>query len=75
MSLEVRASLHASVDALKSWWRLAVSAARLAVGIPDYDAYVAHQRRRHPELTPLSYEAFFAERLAARYGKGRGRCC
>jgi uncharacterized short protein YbdD (DUF466 family) len=60
---------------LREWWRLAVSAARLAIGVPDYDNYVAHLRRNHPERALPSYEEFFKERLAARYGKGRSRCC
>lgn len=69
------ALLQRGGDALRQWWRLAVSAARLAIGVPDYDTYVEHLRRHHPEREPMSYEAFFAERLAARYGKGRSRCC
>ncbi len=49
--------------------------ARLAVGVPDYDAYVAHQRRAHPDREPMSREAFARERMEARYGRGRSRCC
>lgn len=69
-------------DRLRHWmsqgraaWRIAVSTARLAVGVPDYDAYVAHCRRRHPDRTPMDREAFFRERMNARYGRGRSRCC
>ena len=54
------------------WWR---ATARLACGVPDYDAYVAHLRRAHPERAVPTYEAFFAERQRARYGAGRSRCC
>ena len=52
-------------------------AARLMVGVPNYDTYVAHQRREHPDQPVMGYEAFFRERQEARYGgKGRiGRCC
>lgn len=52
-------------------------AARLMVGMPDYDAYVQHMRLNHPEREPMSYEAFFRERQDARYGGkgGSGRCC
>jgi len=51
-------------------------AARLMVGVPDYDAYVQHTRLIHPEREPMSYEEFFLERQRARYeGKGPGRCC
>ena len=56
-------------------WRLASRMARLAIGLPDYDAYLAHMRERHPERPPMDRTTFFAERLNARYGKGRSRCC
>lgn len=48
---------------------------RLMCGVPDYDGYVAHLRRLHPERPIPSYEEFFAERQRARYGRGRTRCC
>ena len=56
-------------------WRRAVQTARLAVGVPDYDVYIAHMRAHHPERTPMDRGVFFNERMAARYGKGRSRCC
>lgn len=49
--------------------------ARLICGVPDYDAYVAHLRRLHPERPVPAYEEFFAERQRARYGRGARRCC
>lgn len=48
---------------------------RLMVGMPDYDAYLSHMERTHPEQAPMSYEAFFQERLEARYGSRTGKCC
>lgn len=60
---------------LRDAWSNAVQAARLAVGIPDYEAYTAHMRSHHPLREPMDREAFFRERMAARYGKGRSRCC
>ncbi len=48
---------------------------RLMVGLPDYDAYLSHMARTHPDQEAMSYEAFFRERLEARYGSGKGRCC
>lgn len=57
------------------WWRAACQAARLAIGIPDYDNYVDHVRRHHPEREPMGRDVFFHERMQARYGKGRSRCC
>lgn len=61
--------------AVRKAWIWATRAARLAVGVPDYDVYVAHMKRMHPEIAPMDHAAFFAERLQARYGKGRSRCC
>jgi uncharacterized short protein YbdD (DUF466 family) len=50
---------------------------RLMVGLPDYGAYLSHMEATHPGAPVMSYEDFFRERQAARYGgKGRmGRCC
>jgi len=60
---------------LRDIWSNAARTARLAIGIPDYEAYVEHMRSHHPQLTPMGRDAFFRERMAARYGKGRSRCC
>jgi len=49
---------------------------RLMVGVPDYENYVEHMRRTHPDQEPMTYEAFFRERQDARYGgKKRLGCC
>ena len=56
-------------------WHATACAARLAIGIPDYDVYVAHMRERHPNGKPMDRNAFFLDRMQARYGKGRTRCC
>jgi uncharacterized short protein YbdD (DUF466 family) len=58
-------------------WRRGIGqTARLMIGIPDYERYVEHCRRHHPERPPMSYEAFFRDRLNARYGGGgRVGCC
>jgi len=52
-------------------------AARLMVGVPDYDTYVQHMRLTHPEQTPMSYEEFYRDRVEAHYGgkNGSSRCC
>lgn len=52
--------------------------ARLMVGVPNYETYVAHVASTHPDQAPMSYEAFFRDRQEARYGgggKGGFRCC
>jgi uncharacterized short protein YbdD (DUF466 family) len=56
-------------------WRFLAQTGRLIVGVPDYDRYLEHMRRSHPDARPMSREAFFANRLEARYGRGASRCC
>ncbi|MTJ82445.1 MAG: YbdD/YjiX family protein [Telmatospirillum sp.] len=51
---------------------------RLMIGVPDYDTYVEHRRRVHPDQPVMTYEEFFRERQESRYGfaPGKiGRCC
>ncbi len=51
--------------------------ARLMVGVPDYDTYVAHRRTVHPDEPVMSRAEFLAERAERRFGAGGGisRCC
>lgn len=51
-------------------------AARMMVGMPDYDAYLRHMREHHPERKPMDRVQFFRERQESRYGgKNGGKCC
>lgn len=44
-------------------------------GIPDYEAYMAHMRSKHPDEVPLDRGKFLAWALERRFA-GRGpRCC
>lgn len=63
------------LEQLREAWSVAKATARLAIGVPDYDAYVAHMRDRHPDAPPMSRDTFMIERMQARYAKGRSRCC
>ena len=56
-------------------WSMAKQSARLAVGVPDYDVYVAHVRERHPDTVPMTREAFAIARMEAHYRRGTSRCC
>lgn len=51
--------------------------ARLMVGVPDYDNYVAQMAINHPDQPVMTYSEFFRERQQARYGNGKctTRCC
>lgn len=68
-------SIRSPAEFLRAYWQLLVQTARLIVGVPDYDRYLAHVRRTHPDTVPMSREDFFANRLQARYGRGASRCC
>ena len=60
------------------WLELARRTARLMVGVPDYDSYVAHRRAQHPDEPVMSRAEFLAERMERRFGAGPGgisRCC
>jgi uncharacterized short protein YbdD (DUF466 family) len=48
---------------------------RRVIGAPDYERYVAHVRRAHPEVAPISREAFARDALARRYDRPGSRCC
>ena len=66
------------VRRVKIVWRWTVQTARLMVGVPDYDNYVAHRRAHHPDQPVMSYAEFFRERQMARYACEKGRfkgCC
>jgi uncharacterized short protein YbdD (DUF466 family) len=52
-----------------------LSALKRICGMPDYGAYVAHLRQRHPERAVPSEREFYAEYVRARYGDGPTRCC
>ena len=52
--------------------------ARLMVGVPDYEVYVAHRRERHPGEAVMTHAEFLRERTERRFGGGPdriGRCC
>jgi uncharacterized short protein YbdD (DUF466 family) len=63
-------------------WREAVKqlarAARLMVGVPDYNYYVAHRQSAHPGEPVMTRSEFHRERTEQRFGGGAdriGRCC
>ena len=62
-----------AVPELKLFWRRGVQTARLMVGVPDYNAYVAHRKACHPDEPVMSYTEFFRERQQARYATSNGK--
>jgi uncharacterized short protein YbdD (DUF466 family) len=63
------------IDAFYKFGRQFAQTARLMVGLPDYDNYVAHMKMQHPDCTVMSREEFFRDRQNARYEGKVGRCC
>lgn len=53
----------------------AASVVRRVIGAPDYERYLAHVARRHPECIPLSRDEFSRDALARRYDRPGSRCC
>jgi uncharacterized short protein YbdD (DUF466 family) len=48
------------------------------VGVPDYEAYVAHRRAVHPDEEIMTLAEFHRNRIERRYGGGPDRvprCC
>ena len=67
-----------SASAMRATGYWSTRAARLMIGVPDYETYVRHRQINHPGLSIMSYEEFFVERQEARYAVGKGRfrsCC
>ena len=53
----------------------AVSTMRAIIGVPNYERYLEHMRRRHPSETPLRFEEFEQQRLADKYLRPGAKCC
>ncbi len=63
---------------LRKGWNLAARTARLMVGVPDYDTYVAHHAAHHPDAQLMTRAAFHRNRVDRRYGGSPDRvprCC
>ena len=58
-------------DRIRAW----VADLRRVVGMPDYQAYVEHQRLHHPESPIPSEREFFTRYTESRYSGGPTRCC
>jgi uncharacterized short protein YbdD (DUF466 family) len=55
--------------------RSILAVVRRVVGVPDYDAYVAHVHAHHPDATPLGKQAFMQKCWEDRYTRPGNRCC
>ena len=53
----------------------AQQSARLMLGLPDYDTYVAYLKSRKPGQAIPSREQFFRDRVDGRYRPGMAKGC
>lgn len=63
------------LDKFKSLYQKSDRFINLLVGMPSYDKYVEHMKKKHPEQNILSRREFFKQSLEARYNGGVMRCC
>lgn len=52
-----------------------LAAVRRVLGMPDYEAYLAHLRAHHPGCRLPSEKEYFEEFVRAKYSGGPTRCC
>lgn len=67
----------------KNWSRIAVlwqrlqQSFRLMVGVPDYETYLEHMKKNHPDLEAMDAKTFYRYCVDARYpsaGGGLKKC-
>ena len=76
--LDLQELFDRSASAMRATGYWGTRAARMMIGVPDYETYVAHRRKNHPNQPIMTYVEFFRERQQARYAIGKGRfrgCC
>ena len=56
------------------WTRIGAVLRRI-IGAPDYEGYVGHVRRCHPDQVPVSRSDFYKRQLEDRYSRPGSRCC
>ena len=54
---------------------LTLTALRRMLGMPDYAAYLAHLRTKHPDCPEPTEREFYDQYVRSRYGDGTSRCC
>jgi uncharacterized short protein YbdD (DUF466 family) len=55
--------------------RQIVATVKRIAGMPDYDAYIEHLHRCHPERTVPSEREYYEMFVRQRYEGGGTRCC
>lgn len=71
----VATDTHDPVTTVTSVLQRVAAVLRRIIGAPDYDGYVAHMQRCHPDREPVSKATFEQQRLEDRYNRPGSRCC
>jgi len=67
-----------ALESTESQARRLRQTASLMVGQPDYDNYLQHRVKTHPDEPTMTREEFFRNRQDSRFGVGNNsgfRCC
>ena len=57
------------------WLASALAVLKRVLGMPDYAAYLAHHRARHPDCPAPTEREYYDQYVRSRYGAGASRCC
>jgi len=68
-------SFSTTTERLARRVRDAARTVRRIIGAPDYDAYLVHHHRCHPDRPVLTEQEFIQQRLDDRYSRPGSRCC
>ena len=66
------------LDRLSTWRAKAarwVGLVHRIIGAPDYEGYLAHASRCHPDHPLLTRDEFVRQRLEDKYSRPGSRCC
>jgi len=67
---------HSTLETVpETWWKRTAAIVRRIIGAPDYERYVKHMEKHHPECALMSHDAFVTEQMTAKYTRPGSRCC
>jgi uncharacterized short protein YbdD (DUF466 family) len=67
-------SLNAAWEWVKNIFQVIYYIGKGISNLPDYQAYVKHFEKNHPEQKPLTEKEFFRDLLENKYGANAKRC-
>jgi len=68
-------SMHGDVNRIAAALKRIGDIVRRIIGAPDYNTYVQHMARCHPDVVPMTARQFERQRLEDRYSRPGSRCC